>query len=129
MLGWPKRCKLAHALLWEYAYKRLMLAQLLGQPDSHFREVDIRADQRGPIRGKRGDFPHTALIYMKIPMHERVEQPSYSFAANGSSGSRFSRFFSSTAPWMAPWRATASLGFGGIVISEKEAPNMLVNLV
>ena len=31
MLGWPKRCKLAHAFLWEYSYKRLKLAQLLGQ--------------------------------------------------------------------------------------------------
>ena len=31
MLGWPKRRKLAHALLWEYRYKRLKLAQLLGQ--------------------------------------------------------------------------------------------------
>jgi hypothetical protein len=29
--GWPKRCKLAHALLWEYSYKGLELAQLLGQ--------------------------------------------------------------------------------------------------
>ena len=29
--GWPKRCKLAHAFLWEYSYKRLKLAQLLGQ--------------------------------------------------------------------------------------------------
>ena len=27
--GWPKRCKLAHAFLWEYSYKRL--TQLLGQ--------------------------------------------------------------------------------------------------
>ena len=31
VLGWPKRCKLAHASLWEYSYKRLKLAQLLGQ--------------------------------------------------------------------------------------------------
>ena len=31
MLGWPKRCKLAHAFLWEYSCKRLKLAQLLGQ--------------------------------------------------------------------------------------------------
>ena len=30
-LGWPRRCKLAHAFLWEYSYKRLKLAQLLGQ--------------------------------------------------------------------------------------------------
>ena len=31
MLGWPKRCKLAHAFLWEYSCKRLKWAQLLGQ--------------------------------------------------------------------------------------------------
>jgi hypothetical protein len=31
MLGWPKRCKLAHAFLWEYSYKGLELAHLLGQ--------------------------------------------------------------------------------------------------
>ena len=30
-LGWPKRCKLAHAFLWEFSWKRLKLAQLLGQ--------------------------------------------------------------------------------------------------
>ena len=32
MLGWPKRCKLSHAFLWECSYKKLKLAQLLGQP-------------------------------------------------------------------------------------------------
>ena len=32
VLGWPKRCKLARAFRWEYnSYKRLDLAQLLGQ--------------------------------------------------------------------------------------------------
>ena len=31
VLGRPKRCKLAHAFLWEQSYKRLELAQLLGQ--------------------------------------------------------------------------------------------------
>jgi hypothetical protein len=31
LLGWPKRCRLAHAFLWEHSYKRLKLAQLLGQ--------------------------------------------------------------------------------------------------
>jgi hypothetical protein len=31
VFGWPKRCKLAHAFLWEYSYERLELAQLLGQ--------------------------------------------------------------------------------------------------
>jgi hypothetical protein len=31
MLGWPKRCKLAHAFLWEYSCRRLTVAQLLGQ--------------------------------------------------------------------------------------------------
>ena len=31
MSGWPNRCKLDHAFLREYSYKRLKLAQLLGQ--------------------------------------------------------------------------------------------------
>ena len=31
VLGWPKRCELARAFLWEYNYKWLKLAQLLGQ--------------------------------------------------------------------------------------------------
>ena len=31
LLGWPERRKLAHAFLWECSYKRLKLAQLLGQ--------------------------------------------------------------------------------------------------
>ena len=31
MLGWPKIYKLAHAFPWEYSYRRLQLAQLLGQ--------------------------------------------------------------------------------------------------
>jgi hypothetical protein len=31
VLGWPKQCKLARAFMWEYSYKRLELAQLLGQ--------------------------------------------------------------------------------------------------
>ena len=31
MLGWPKRCKLAHAFLWENSCKRLKLAQVLGR--------------------------------------------------------------------------------------------------
>jgi hypothetical protein len=31
MLGWPKRCELARAFLWEHSGKRLELVQLLGQ--------------------------------------------------------------------------------------------------
>jgi hypothetical protein len=31
LLGWPKRCELAHAFRWKYTYKKLKLAQLLGQ--------------------------------------------------------------------------------------------------
>ena len=30
-LGWPRRCKLANAFVWEYSCKRLKLAQLVGQ--------------------------------------------------------------------------------------------------
>ena len=31
VLGWPQRCKLAHAFLRGYSYKRLKLSQFLGQ--------------------------------------------------------------------------------------------------
>ena len=31
VLAWPKICKLAHSFLWEDSYKRLKLAQLMGQ--------------------------------------------------------------------------------------------------
>jgi hypothetical protein len=31
VLDWPNICKLAHVFLREYSYKRLKLAQLLGQ--------------------------------------------------------------------------------------------------
>ena len=31
VLGWPKRCKLARVFLWDYSYKGLELAQLLGR--------------------------------------------------------------------------------------------------
>ena len=31
VFGFPKICKLAHAFLWDYIYKRLNLGQLLGQ--------------------------------------------------------------------------------------------------
>ena len=41
MLGWPKRCKLAHAFLWEYSYERLELAQLLGQVDAFLATVQV----------------------------------------------------------------------------------------
>jgi hypothetical protein len=31
VLGWPGRCKFARTFLWEYSYKRVKLAQFLGQ--------------------------------------------------------------------------------------------------
>ena len=31
MLGWPEKCRMDHALLWEDSCKRRKLAQLLGQ--------------------------------------------------------------------------------------------------
>ena len=30
VLGWSKKCRLAHTCLWEYSYKTLKLVQLLG---------------------------------------------------------------------------------------------------
>ena len=42
VLGWPKRRKLAHAILWEYGYKRLKLARLLGQLGAFLTCVRLR---------------------------------------------------------------------------------------
>jgi hypothetical protein len=68
--GWPERCQLAHAFLWQYSDKRLKLAQLLGQlgvfltwlaPPSRSCSPSIIADLgfAGPER-ERG--PPTAYI-------------------------------------------------------------------
>ena len=48
MLGWPKRCKLAHAFLWEYRCKRLKLAQLLGQLGVFLTLVDATIHRQHP---------------------------------------------------------------------------------
>ena len=47
MLGWPRRCKLAHASLLEYSDKRLKLAQLLGSLCARHRLRVAR--QRRPV--------------------------------------------------------------------------------
>ena len=48
VLGWPKRCKLAHEFLWECSCERLMLAQLLGQLG-----VFLTYRAGSPVRGCR----------------------------------------------------------------------------
>jgi hypothetical protein len=48
LLGWPKRCKLARAFLWEYSYKRLELAQLLGQLGVFLTRVSVGVGVRVP---------------------------------------------------------------------------------
>jgi hypothetical protein len=48
LLGWPKRCKLARAFLWEYSDKRLKLAQLLGQTGVFLTCVAVTTTQVAP---------------------------------------------------------------------------------
>ena len=55
VLGRPKRCQLAHAFLWEYSYKRLKLAQLLGQLSWRLSRLELVAQQRERAEGGRGD--------------------------------------------------------------------------
>ena len=43
MLGWPKRCKLAHAFLWGYSCERLKLAQLLGRHGVFLTSLEARS--------------------------------------------------------------------------------------
>ena len=54
----PKICKLAHALLWEYSYKRLNLAQLLGQLGHRGTWMELShlhaAARRAALLGGRG---------------------------------------------------------------------------
>ena len=49
VLGWPKRCKLARAFLWEHRYRRLKLAQLLGR-----RGVSLTCRPIGPALIRHG---------------------------------------------------------------------------
>jgi hypothetical protein len=50
VLGGPRRRKLAHAFLWEYIYKRLKLAQLLGR---HGVSLTLRAERAGLSEARR----------------------------------------------------------------------------
>jgi hypothetical protein len=52
VLGWPRRCKLAHAFLWEYSYKRLKLAQLLANRWRLSHLIDEWADEPEPVRDR-----------------------------------------------------------------------------
>ena len=56
--GWPKRYKLAHAFPWEYSYKRLTLAQLLGRLGA-LRTCSAAAGPLG-AGGSRGRRPRAA---------------------------------------------------------------------
>ena len=51
VFGWPKRCRLAHAFLQKYSYKRLKLAQLLGQLG-----VFLTSAARRPSLTQHADF-------------------------------------------------------------------------
>ena len=83
MLGWPKRCELTHAFLWEYSYKRLKLGQLLGQL------VGVFLTQQAVLQHRH---------------HRAADQLQH-------------------APGL------AGLGFGRMVVSQTEVPNILAHLV
>jgi hypothetical protein len=58
--GWPRRCKLAYAVLWEYSicYKRLKLARVLGRHGAFLTlgrpPMTPAAIQEVPSRGRWG---------------------------------------------------------------------------
>jgi hypothetical protein len=59
VLGWPRRCKLAHAFLWEYrySYTGLKLAQLLGQ-------LGVFLTRQGVPRGAKQ--PRVATVWKRL---------------------------------------------------------------
>ena len=78
-LGRPKICELARAILWEYSYKRLKLAQFLGQLGVFltylvWRSQRLRQDwQRGPETHSKliEPFPRRELVWNEQPRFGR----------------------------------------------------------
>ena len=66
VLGWPNICKLVHALPWEYSYKGLKFAQLLGQLGV-FRTLRRAASsgKRTPLQRCRPE-PRTTLTGVNV---------------------------------------------------------------
>ena len=60
MLDWPKRCKLAHACLWGYSYKRLKLAQLLGQLGVCLTQEEVMQAAQGAAKAANARADATA---------------------------------------------------------------------
>jgi hypothetical protein len=108
VLGRPRRCKLAHAFPGGYSDKRRKLAQLLGQPGVFLTASRQRVSAGG--RAGPGDRRHLggALVFSLVPQcaeDRRVDKRSHHAVPQGPG---------------------VHLGFGRIVASEMEAPNMLV---
>jgi hypothetical protein len=59
VLGWPKRCELAHAFLWEYGYQRLKLGHLTSAA------APCSASSRLAM-GHKVIFLQAARLYMEI---------------------------------------------------------------
>jgi hypothetical protein len=66
VLDWPNRSKLAHAFRWRYIYKRLKLAQLLGQlvlaSSSHLCKSDRALYQASPFSFKCSRIYRTLIL-------------------------------------------------------------------
>ena len=67
MLGWPKSCKLAHAFLWKYSYKRLKLAKLLCQLGVFLTLSNVKTC------GALGPFSSLSPRHMPTPPSDQVE--------------------------------------------------------
>jgi hypothetical protein len=123
VLGWPEIYKLAHAFLCEYSYERLELAQLLGQLG-----VILTCGGSASTENvlNKTDSP-TANLWRQ---RERGEVPPQR-AAVGFELRRALRRRLGLGAGLASQRPRTGLGlgFGRIVVSNIEAPNILANLV
>jgi hypothetical protein len=131
--GWPRRCELAHASLLERSGKRLELAQLLSQLGVFLTPPVLKPPLRAVKRPARPDKSATQNRFT-------VENAKGAQNAPGGPGQ-----------WPAVRRQTvcaicwsltsaiwchvsiagidADLGFGRIVVSDTDVPNILANLV
>ena len=115
--GRPKRCKLAHAFRWEYSYKKLKLAQLLGQ---HGVFLTV-ARRRGPkacdgpsgrtVRGRRAPQKTRTFSARRLLLISAPSARVYLSSACGRAGHRRRR---------APSRP--ALRQGGVQAGQRHAP-------
>ena len=79
VVGWPKKCKLTHAFLWEYSCKWLKLAQLLGQLGVVLAPgvVQLREPAADARLAECSTADRTGLAqkYREVPLERVIENP------------------------------------------------------